>query len=142
MMKSVSVGHLPVGHLILPGAMFLAIAWAAPAVTAADWSQAQPVTVVASEYGFSPARLTFKRGVAYRLHLENRGKELHEFHAPAFFNAVELGDPAVLNADKTEILVHPGEAKDLTFVAKKAGHYRLICSDHDWVGMTGAITIE
>ncbi len=122
--------------------MLLAIAWAAPVVAAADWSKAQPVTVVAAEYRFSPARLTFKRGVAYRLHIENHGKELHELHAPAFFKAVELADPTVLNADRTEILVQPGDAKDVIFVAKKAGHYRLICSDHDWAGMTGAITVK
>ena len=131
-MKSVSLG---------PVSLFLAIASAAPAV-AADRSQVPPVTVIASEYRFSPDTLTFKRGVAYRLHIENHGKELHEFHAPAFFKAVELGDPAVLNADQTEILMPPGEAKDLIFVAKKAGHYRLICSDHDWAGMTGAITVK
>jgi uncharacterized cupredoxin-like copper-binding protein len=127
---------------IVPVSLFLAIAGAALAIAAADWSQARAVTLVATEYRFSPARLAFKRGVAYRLHIENRGKELHEFHAPAFFKAVELADPAVLNADHTEILVHPGEAKDLTFVAKKAGRYRLICSDHDWTGMTGGITIK
>jgi uncharacterized cupredoxin-like copper-binding protein len=126
----------------VPVSLFLAIVWAAPAVAAADWSQARPVTVVASEYRFSPAKLTFKRGVTYRLHIENHGKELHEFHAPAFFKAVALADPAVLNADRTEILVPPGAAKDLIFVAKKAGHYRLICSDHDWTGMTGAITVK
>lgn len=119
-------------------AIALAIAWAAPAAAA----EARPVTVVAAEYQFSPARLVFKRGQAYRLHLENHGTELHEFHAPEFFEAVELADPTVLNADKTEILIHPGEAKDLIFVPKKAGHYDLICSDHDWAGMTGAITVK
>ena len=117
------------------------LALGAPA-EAADAAPAGPVTVVASEYRFSPARLTFKRGLAYRLHIENRGKETHEFTAPAFFKAVELGDPAVLNDDRTEILIPPGEAKDLSFVATKPGHYRLICSDHDWAGMTGAITIK
>ena len=122
-------------------AIALAIAGAAPAV-AAERSQARPVTVIASEYQFSPAKLTFKRGVAYRLHVENHGKELHEFHAPAFFKAVELGDPTVLNADKTEILIQPGEAKDLTFVPKQPGRYKLICADHDWAGMTGAITVK
>jgi len=125
----------------LLAAIALAIAWAAPAV-AADGAPPRPVTVIAAEYQFSPAKLTFKRGVAYRLHLENHGKELHEYHAPDFFKAVELRDPSVLNADKTEILVHPGEAKDLTFVPKKAGRYKLICSDHDWAGMTGAITVK
>jgi len=119
----------------------LMIAWTAPAVSA-DGSQPRQVTVVASEYQFSPARLVFKRGVAYRLHLENHGKELHEFHAPGFFKAVKLSDPTVLNADKTEIIIHPGEAKDLIFVPKKAGYYSLICSDHDWAGMTGAITVK
>jgi uncharacterized cupredoxin-like copper-binding protein len=118
------------------------IVLAAPAVAAADWSQARPLTVVASEYQFSPASLVLKRGQAYRLHLENHGRELHEFHAPEFFASVELADPAVLNADKTEILIHPGEAKDLIFVAKTAGHYKLICSDHDWAGMTGTITVK
>ncbi len=119
----------------------LAIAWAAPAI-AAERVPPRPVTVIASEYQFSPAKLTFKRGVAYRLHVENHGKELHEFHAPAFFKAVELGDPTVLNADKTEILIQPGEAKDLTFVPKQPGRYKLICADHDWAGMTGAITVK
>ncbi len=119
----------------------LAIAWAAPAI-AAERVPPRPVTVIASEYQFSPAKLTFKRGVAYRLHVENHGKELHEFHAPAFFKAVELGDPTVLDPDKTKILIQPGEAKDLTFVPKKPGRYKLICADHDWAGMTGAITVK
>ncbi len=119
----------------------LAIAWAAPAI-AAERVPPRPVTVIAAEYQFSPAKLSFKRGVAYRLHIENHGKELHEFHAPAFFKAVELGDPTVLDPDKTKILIQPGEAKDLTFVPKKPGRYKLICADHDWAGMTGAITVK
>jgi uncharacterized cupredoxin-like copper-binding protein len=126
----------------------MAIVPAAPAGVAAaanlaiDSAVARPVTVVAVEYHFAPDRLTFKRGVAYRLHIENHGKEMHEFNAPDFFKAVKLRDPAVLNADRTEIAVHPGEAKDLDFVPKKAGHYRLICPDHDWAGMTGEITVK
>jgi uncharacterized cupredoxin-like copper-binding protein len=119
----------------------LALALALPAA-AADWSQAQSVTVVAKEYRFAPKKLSFAKGVVYRLHIDNRGKETHEFHAPEFFRAVELADPSVLNADKTEIVVAPGEAKDLVFVAKAAGRYKLICSDHDWAGMTGSITVK
>ena len=67
---------------------------------------------------------------------------MHEFNAPDFFKSIETGDPAVRNPDRTEIPIHPGEAKDLTFVAVQAGHYRLICSGHDWAGMTGEITVE
>ena len=113
-----------------------------PAAVAADWSQAQPVTVTTRDYEFSPRRLVFKRGVAYRLRIDNRGKEQHEFTAPEFFKAAEIRDPAVLNADKTEIEVPPGKAKDLEFVAPRAGRYPLRCSDHDWAGMTGEITVE
>src|SRR5260370_10900771 len=79
----------------------------APAA-AADWSQARSMTVVTSEYQFSPKTLAFKRGVAYRLHVENHGKELHEFTALEFFKSVALRNPAVLNADKTEAEIPPG----------------------------------
>lgn len=113
-----------------------------PAAVGADWSQAQPVTVTTRDYEFSPSRLVFKRGVAYRLHIDNRGKELHEFTAPEFFKAAEIRDPAVLNADKTEIEVPPGKARDLEFVAQRPGRYPLRCSDHDWAGMTGEIAVE
>ena len=47
-----------------------------------------------------------------------------------------------VNADRTEIVVHPGEAKDLLFTPKQAGHFRLVCPDHDWDGMTGKITVK
>jgi uncharacterized cupredoxin-like copper-binding protein len=112
------------------------------AATAAEWSQAQQITVVASEYQFSPQALTFKRGVAYRLHLENHGKEQHEFTAPEFFKAVRLRNTKALNRDKTEIEIPPGASRDLFFIPQQQGHYPLRCSDHDWAGMTGAITVE
>ena len=112
-----------------------------PAV-AADWSKAQVVTVTTGEYEFAPKQLVFKRGVAYRLRIENRGSEMHEFTAPEFFKAAEIHNPVVLNADKTEIEVPPGKAKDLEFVAQRAGRYELRCSDHDWAGMVGEIIVE
>src|SRR5207248_2238805 len=95
------------------------------AAVAADWSRAKPVTVVTSEYQFSPAKLTFKRGVTYRLHIENRGKEQHEFTAPEFFKAVTLGNAEAVNADRTEIEIPPGTTKDLLFVPLQPGHYPL-----------------
>src|SRR5438067_13331760 len=85
----------------------------AAAAVAADWSRAQPVTVVTTEYEFSPKALTFKRGIAYRLHIENHGNEQHEFTAPEFFKAVRLRNAKPLNRDKTEIEIPPGAAKDL-----------------------------
>ena len=114
----------------------------APAAIAADWSQAKEVDVVTSEYRFSPKKLVFERGILYRLHLTNKGKELHEFTAPEFFKTLELRDAAPLNADKIEIEIQPGTTKDLYFVAPQAGKYRLRCSDHDWAGMVGRITVR
>ncbi|HLJ19734.1 MAG TPA: cupredoxin domain-containing protein [Stellaceae bacterium] len=113
---------------------------AAPA--AVDWSKATVMTVVLMEYGFTPNRLSFTRGLPYRLHLENRGKELHEFTAPGFFKAVAVRNPEVLILDGREVVLHPGEQKDVFLVPQQAGHYSLICADHDWAGMTGDITIE
>src|ERR1700693_1426284 len=129
-------------NLLSPVAAVLIALAVLDGAAAADTPPAQPVTVVASDYDFAPAKLSFKRGVAYRLHIENHGKEMHQFNAPAFFQSVELGDPQVLNADRTEIAVQPGEAKDLAFVPRQAGQYRLICPDHDWTGMIGEITVE
>lgn len=115
---------------------------AMPAVAAEKAPSARTVTVIATEYRFSPNRLTFERGIAYRLHLENRGKDTHEFTARSFFASVKLGNPDVLNADRTEIVIQPGETKDLRFVATKAGRYKFLCADHDWAGMTGEITVK
>jgi uncharacterized cupredoxin-like copper-binding protein len=112
------------------------------AARAADWSKAKTVNVTMVEYAFKPADLTFKQGVAYRLHLDNKGKETHEFTAPDFFKAIAMRDAKPLNADQTEIVVQPGQKKDLYFVAKPAGSYDLRCSDHDWAGMVGHITIS
>jgi uncharacterized cupredoxin-like copper-binding protein len=125
-------------------AVALAMVVAAPpfGASAADWSRARKVRVVTVEYAFKPANLTFQQGVAYRLRVDNKGKETHEFTAPDFFKAVELRDAKPLNADHTEIVVQPGEHKDLYFVPKQPGSYKLICSDHDWAGMVGGITVS
>jgi len=114
-----------------------------PAMAAGiDWSQAKQVDEITRDDVFVPNRLVFTSGVVYRLHLVNQGKDTHEFHAPRFFAAVELRNPAILNADRTEIVLQPGDRKDLYFVAKKPGQYPLTCPDHDWDGMTGEITIK
>jgi uncharacterized cupredoxin-like copper-binding protein len=121
----------------------LSVLLAGPAAAAdVDWAQAKRVDEVTRGYKFRPAHLQFAAGVAYRLHLANPSKETHEFHAPAFFAAVTLRDPAILNAERSEIVLQPGEQKDAYFVARQPGHYKLICPDHDWAGMTGEITIK
>ena len=124
------------GSLLL-GAILTAVFLARPAPAAP-----QPVTVIMKEYAFVPSRLMFRHGVEYRLHLQNTGKELHEFTAPQFLKAAHIESPGVLNNSGDEVDVPPGEAKDLVFIAPRPGRYRLWCADHDWAGMTGSITVK
>jgi uncharacterized cupredoxin-like copper-binding protein len=128
-------------------AMLLAAAIAgaaAPTAAAArvDWEKARLVTVVTVEYRFLPNHLVLRRGLPYRLHVRNRGHELHELTAPKFFGTAELRNPEVMNRERTELTVQPGEQKDLYFVAETSGHYDMWCADHDWAGMTGDITVN
>ena len=108
----------------------------------ADLESGQLVTVGLVDDQFVPDKLTFRAGVPYRLRLENQGKEMHEFTAPEFLKTVEVKNPEVLEQAGNEVLVQPGKAKELAFVAKKPGRYPLTCADHDWDGMVGEITVE
>jgi uncharacterized cupredoxin-like copper-binding protein len=125
----------------VPGTCVAAESGAADA-TRVDWSKAQLVDLAATEYDFIPNHLTFHSGLPYRLHLDNRGEELHELTAPEFFKSVLAKNPDVLTKDGTDFVVQPHEAKDLYFVPKRPGQYKFICADHDWAGMTGDITVE
>ena len=107
-----------------------------------DWARAELVTVQLIEDRFVPEKLTFRSGVPYRLRLENRGKETHEFTAPEFIKSIEIGNPGVLEQAGSEVLVRPAAQKELQFIARKPGRYPLICADHDWDGMVGEITVE
>jgi uncharacterized cupredoxin-like copper-binding protein len=100
------------------------------------------VDVVMSDYKFVPDRLTFQHDTLYRLHLENHGKETHEFTAPAFFATAKIDNPDVLNRERTEIVMQPGDVKDIFLTPGKPGTYDLRCSDHDWNGMVGGIKVE
>lgn len=107
-------------------------------------AEQQPVTldVVMVDYKFIPDHLTFRHGVRYRLHLENHGKETHEFTAPTFFATAHIDNPDVLNRQRTEVLTQPGDVKDVFLTPEKPGLYDLRCADHDWNGMVGGITVE
>ena len=115
------------------------VAHAQPAI---DWSQAQPIDVAMVDDSFVPDHLAFHVGVPVRLHLENRGKELHEFTAPEFFAASVVRNPAALANGGQEAVLQPGASADVFLVPMKAGNYRLRCADHDWDGMVGEITVK
>jgi uncharacterized cupredoxin-like copper-binding protein len=113
---------------------------------AASLAAAEPGSVVISvvmvDYRFEPDHLTLEHDVHYRLHLENRGKETHEFTAPTFLATATIDNPDALNHEHTEVLVQPGESKDLFLTPHRAGTYDLRCADHDWNGMVGGITVK
>jgi uncharacterized cupredoxin-like copper-binding protein len=100
------------------------------------------VTVTMVDYRFEPDHLTFDHDVHYRLHLENHGKETHEFTAPLFFATAQIDNPSVLNREHTEVVMQPGDVKDVFLTPEKPGVYDLRCADHDWNGMVGGITVK
>src|SRR5215469_7686906 len=102
----------------------------------------QTLNVVMVDYRFEPDHLTFQHGQRYRLHLENHGTETHEFTAPTFFATAKIDNPEILNREHSEIVMQPGDAKDLFLTPGKPGTYDLRCSDHDWNGMVGGITVK
>jgi len=100
------------------------------------------INLIMIDYKFVPEHLIFEHDVHYRLHLENHGKETHELTAPTFFATAKIDNPDVLNHERTEIVMQPGETKDVFLTAGKPGTYDLRCADHDWNGMVGGITVQ
>jgi uncharacterized cupredoxin-like copper-binding protein len=111
-----------------------------------DWSRAQRVDVVLTEFDFAPNHLLFDRGRPYRLHLENRGTGGHNFAAPAFFDSVAFWDgPVAAEAQaKGGVELARGEVKEAYLVPLQAGTFPLECSHllHPIFGMTGEIVVH
>jgi plastocyanin len=125
-----------------PAASCLLVVAALLPVVAASHSESQTVNLTMIDYRFIPDHLIFERDVHFRLHLENHGKETHELTAPTFFATAIIDNPEALNHERTEIVMQPGETKDIFLTARRPGTYDLLCADHDWAGMVGGITVE
>ena len=125
---------------IIPLALAALLPLAAHAADA--WAEAQPMTVVMVDNRFEPDHLTFHAGQPYALRLENHGKEMHEFTAPAFWKAATVKDKTLLANGGTDLVVQPGQSVQVLLIAPPKGHYNLICADHDWDGMVGSITVD
>ena len=124
-----------------------AVAALVPAVTAhaqpgVDWSKAATVSVLLVDNSFVPDALSFRHGMTYRLHLENHGKELHEFTAPEFFADALVRNPDALANGGKEVVVQPGQQADVDLMPLQPGTFKLICADHDWDGMVGEIVVR
>jgi uncharacterized cupredoxin-like copper-binding protein len=104
-------------------------------------AEAALVELVMTEYRFTPNPLRLPLDIPCRLAVENRGAELHEFTAPEFLAAIALDTPEILAAGGREVVVRPGERKELRFTARRPGRYPMACADHDWAGMVGEIIV-
>lgn len=124
------------------GALLAAFALASPAIAADPWSHAQVVTVVMVDNSFQPDHLTFHSGQPTELRLENRGKDMHEFTAPAFLKAAKIRDKRLLANGGTDIVVQSGKSVRIFLIPGPKGQYDLTCADHDWDGMVGGITVD
>lgn len=100
------------------------------------------INVTLIDYSFVPDRLTLEHDIRYQLHLENHGNDTHEFTAPVFFATTDIGNPEALNREGSEVVVLPGESKDVFLTPHSPGTYDLHCSDHDWAGMVGGIVVR
>jgi uncharacterized cupredoxin-like copper-binding protein len=128
--------------MIKPLTLALLTVMTLPARAADQWAQAQAVTVVMVDNRFQPDHLTFQQGKAYELRLENHGKDMHEFTAPAFLKASTIRDKALLANGGTDIVIQPGTSVNIFLIASAKGAYELVCADHDWDGMVGSITVD
>jgi len=76
------------------------------------------------DYRFVPDRLVFRRGVAYRLHLRNKGGEQHEFTAPEFLKQSEIENPEVVGtATNLSRLVSRPRNSQANFWDKRATNF-------------------
>jgi len=107
-----------------------------------DWSKAQTITLVMTEYKFTPDKITFQRGTPYILHMVNKGKQMHELDGPQFFAAISVGNPQILVHSGLEVDVDPGKSQDLQFVPLQTGTYAVDCDDHEEFGMKGVFTVQ
>ena len=122
--------------------LLAALAVAPPALAADPWLHARVMTVVMVDNQFQPDHLTVHRGQPTELRLENHGKDMHEFTAPAFLKAAKIRDTRILANGGKDIVVQSGKSVRIFLIPGPKGHYDLTCADHDWDGMVGEITVD
>jgi plastocyanin len=122
--------------------LLIALLLTLPAAAPDPWAHAQVVSVIMVDNRFQPDHLTFQAGQPYELHLENHGKDLHEFTAPTFLKAATIKDKHLLANGGTDIVVQSGKSVSVLLIAPPKGQYDLTCADHDWDGMVGGIVVN
>ena len=114
---------------VTPGTAMPATDSAGTKETVVD-DNAKEIVIEASEFKFSPATLTVKKGEPIKLTLKNVGKMPHDFVVD------ELG----IRTKK----IAGGDTDTIVFTPEQAGVFEYYCSvgSHRAMGMVGKITIE
>ena len=109
-----------------------------------DWSKAQSVEIVMTNFTFMPKALQLRRDTPYRLHLVNNGSSDHSFDAPELFRAMITAPDDRAKVEGGSIEVERGKTVDVMVVPSKPGSYAFHCSHflHTTFGMRGEATIQ
>jgi plastocyanin len=118
--------------------------------TAANWDEAEPVTVIMRDFDTKPEHIQLKACTPYVMTVKNVGKKKHNFIAEKFFQSVLLMDPNTRSAVRpsptfkgTGAAPRGGETS-LTFFVAATGTFKYECTHfgHAALGMKGKITVE
>lgn len=88
------------------------------------------LTVVGSEFAYSPSSLSFKAGEQVQITFNNNGKYPHNL--------------VIRETGVSTKIIESGATEVLNFTAPKAGSYSFYCSvaGHEEAGMKGGITVQ
>jgi len=114
------------------------------AVGAATAQTVMPISITLSDYSFAPNVLDLQAGVMYRLHLINGGSKDHNFSAPEFFAASQIGPEDQAKIEKGLVALNRGQSVDITVTPDHAGTFPVECTQfmHKMMGMHGSITVR
>jgi plastocyanin len=102
---------------------------------------AQTVTIVLTDFAFTPDHITLRVGVPVRLRLVNRSNGGHDFSAPALFAASSFQAGSAPVDGKIEVGSQQEAA--VAFTPRVPGSYPVECTHflHSLFGMTATIQV-
>ncbi len=113
-----------------PSATPLETATSAPSASEGAMVKATEITVLGTDYAFTPAKLSIKKGDKVKLVFQNNGKFPHN---------LVIDDLKVQT--KT---INAGQTDTVEFTADKSGSYTMYCSvdSHQQKGMVGTVSVQ
>ncbi|MBT3394217.1 MAG: hypothetical protein HN411_03800 [Waddliaceae bacterium] len=112
-----------------------------------DWSTMETVTISFNEYTEGLSGVILRKGMPYKLELENHSLKAHNIVGSDFFAAImpwkiETIDGEINVAEFNTFQIYPGRCIDLFFVPTKTGDYTISYNTTDDDAQQGTITIQ